>query len=174
MTPAPDVKQPDHAERIDWILNEASKRYAIRNEETCALQDFKAAEEWLNKWCRQFWPELELYITTLCSELARKNERAEKAETSVAVLAEAAEAYRMAKTADECDKTSAHLEEVLANLPAAAQALLDRLKKAEANQRTPGTHEICQCAPERCTCTYEHQWSDCERKDCPIRVAKDK
>jgi len=53
--------------RIAWILGEADKLYAIYRGELTTAEEFSAADEKLNSWCRAFWPELQSYIFTLIS-----------------------------------------------------------------------------------------------------------
>ena len=48
-------------------------------------------------------------------------------------------------------------------------ALVKRAKSAEANQRTPGTVEVC----ERCGRNAGYYGPTCRTGDCPLRAAKD-
>ena len=47
-----------------------------------------------------------------------------------------------------------------------------RAEAAEANQRTPGTVEVCRMLG--CECKHQYQWADCPAANCPISAERER
>lgn len=92
------------------------------------------------------------------------------------------------KPAKEAGKCGIHSPTAVAKRAAKSKALyeaqkekspwtaIERLKKRveelEANQRTPGTVEVCRMLS--CECKHQYQWADCAAVNCPIRAERNK
>lgn len=131
------------------------------------------------------WADRKREADGYCAAMIEARARAEQAEAASAMLVEKAKKViaewdQPFETLEEPDtlKTDEAITELLSSitdLPTHTTAHLERVRKLEANQRTPGTVEVCATCgvkfPGSCGASYAIHGS---RPPCPIRQQKDK